>query len=171
MQPISFQLTAADLVDARLYVHNRKPLVRVIWVVVAAVAAGSLLRILFLAVQQDWGSTLAPALWLCGAIAFCVWGVFGNAVLLPPSARKQLSRDKGLQSEKVVAWDTAQFRISDSNGEGHWPWTDLHKWEESPNGLLLWLSGRRYFYLPKRSLTEPQLAEMRGILSETAKAS
>lgn len=135
----------------------------------AAVAVVSLLRILFLATQQDWGALRTPLLWLAGALALLVWSVVGNALFLPPSARKQLSRDKSLQGEMKVAWNSDYIRLIDVHGESQWPWGDLYKWQESPGGLLLWLSDRRYYYFPKRSLTEPQLVEVRETLNNSAK--
>jgi hypothetical protein len=161
MQAISYRLSAADLVDARGYVHGNLPVVRVVRLIPFALSLGCLLRCAYLASQRDWDELIGPAGLLLVGLALIAWVFVANRLLLPPSARKQLARDKTLQGDIVVSWDAQRVLVEGSHAQSQWPWSDFYRWQESPGGLLLWRSDRLYWYLPKSSLSTDQIAEVR----------
>jgi len=164
MQTVTFQLAVADLVDARSYVHSRLLLVRIIRLALFVFTFGCVVRIAYMALQQDWSGLMPLTGWLFGGLALIVWGYVANPWLVPSSARKQLARNKGLQGDQVVSWDAENFALEGSHGQSRWAWADLYRWQESRGGFLLWQGDRVYFYLPKRSLMDNQTTEVRGLL-------
>lgn len=171
MQSANFQLGVGDLVDARLHIHQRRPLIKALWLALIVVAAGCSLLIILLVFSRDWSEALSVAWWLAGALALMAWSVLGNRWLLPPSARKQLARDKALQGDNAIAWDAEVITMSGANGQSRWAWGDFYKWQESAGGFLLWRSDRLYTYIPKRCLSGDQTAEIRTILRRQAATS
>jgi hypothetical protein len=165
MQSVTFRYTEADLLDARRYAYNTVPLVRVVrWVPIVMVLIGVLLGAAF-AFQQNWDALIGLWGWMTIGVLLLFWKFVVDRWILPRSVRKSLARDKGFQDDQAVEWDAERFLMTSSHGQSRWPWGDLAKWQESPGGLLLYQNPRSCNYLPKRSLTDGQLVEIRGLLT------
>jgi hypothetical protein len=166
MQTVSYRLTIADLVDARSYAYNSLPFVRVVRLAPFIVTVGCLLLGAYRVILQgDRGGMAGLALWFLLGLALIAWRYIGDHWLLASSARKQLTRSKGLQDEIAVSWDPGRITFDTSHGQSRWPWTDLYRWQESSGGLLIWQGAGTYFYLPKRVLAEDQVVQIRASLT------
>jgi hypothetical protein len=73
MQTVTYQLTVPDIVDARAYVYNRLPLVRVARVLPFTLVFGCLFYGAFLATQQNWEGVVASVGWLAAGLALIAW--------------------------------------------------------------------------------------------------
>ncbi len=171
MNTVRYQLSVDDLVDARGYVHNSLPFVKLIRLALFIVLAGCILSEVYLAFYRDWNGMLRWGGWLVLDLGLVIWSVVANRWLLPPSVRKQLARNKGLQGEQIVYWDAERIVFASVYGEARWPWEDFRRWQESPAGLLLWQSNQLYFYVPKRVLSDIQVSEIRAYLVEAVSRS
>ncbi len=161
---VAYQLTVADLVDARAHVYNNLPLVRAVGTIPFGLALGAALLGAFQLYRQNWSGVAVAAMSFFGGLALIAWVLVANRWLLPPSARKQLSRSKGLQAEVVARWDDDAISFTSTHGNSRWPWRPL-QWQESAGGLLLWPSDRTYHYVPKRVLADGQVSDIRASLT------
>jgi len=166
MQTVTYQLTVPDLVDARAHVYNRLPFVRAVRAIPFILVSGCLLYGAFAASQRDWEGVAASVGWLAVGLALIVWMYVANKWLLPGSARKQLAGSRELQGDMVVRWDRTAISFESRHGKSGWPWSDFSRWQETPGNLLLWRSDRLYNCLPKRTLTNDQIAELRQHLRQ-----
>jgi hypothetical protein len=167
MQAITYRYTEADLVDARRFAYNRQPLVRVIRLLPVGLVIAGLGLGAWLVLGQGWDVLSALDVlwgWLVTGVLLIVWMFVADRWILPASVRKSLARDKGLQGQNTASWDAEGLALQGSHGQSLWPWPDFARWQESPEGLLLWQSDRLYNFLPKRSLSEAQVTEIRGHL-------
>ncbi len=165
MQTVNFRLTVSDLVDARAYAYNSLPIVRAVRLIPFVIALGCLPLAAYRAFHQDWHGVSDMGFWLAFGLVLIFWTYVGNRWLLPRSARKQLARSKGLQAEQTVCWDADRVTFDSLHGQSRWPWADLHRWQESSGGFLLWQGGQIYHYLPKRVLADDQVADIRASLT------
>lgn len=166
MSTVTYRLTVADLVDGRTYAYNNMPLVKVMRLVPFALAIGSLLLGAYRASQGNWSGAAALGGWFFWSLVLTAWMFVGNRLLLPGSVRQQIAHSKALQDDIAVSWDAERIVFETSHGESRWPWGDLYRWQESSGGLLLWSGNQMYHYLPKRTLADAQVSEIRASLTE-----
>jgi hypothetical protein len=165
METVRYQLTVADLVNARNSAYKSLPFVKAVRLVPFILVFGSLLPGAYFSFRQDWDRVASAGGWFVAGLVLIIWMYVGNRLFLPASVRKQLARNKALQGDYVVSWDAERIVFEASHGQSRWPWGDLYRWQESSGVLLLWQSDRSYLPLPKRALTDNQLSEIRAYLT------
>ena len=84
---------------------------------------------------------------------------------LPYKTRKVFREQKNLHYPMTVSWSETGFKVENQQGNATMPWTDFFKWSEDGRILLLYHSSRLFRMLPKRALTEAQLADMRQFIT------
>jgi hypothetical protein len=164
MDTVIYQLAVEDLVDARGYLYNTLPTVRLIRLLPAAIAVGCALLAAYLMSRGDRDDADFAIKGVYFGLILLAWMLVGNRLLLPISVRRQLERNKGLRGDTVASWDAKGIAFRSLHGDSRWPWGDFYRWHESPKCLVLWQGDRTYLCLPKRVLTDGQLSGIRGFL-------
>jgi hypothetical protein len=91
--------------------------------------------------------------------------VLGAKVTLPNRAKRLLQQQKGMGGEIAFAWDAEGLRITGATGYNRLAWSDFVQWLEDDVSLVMFQSDNLLNPLPKRCLTEEQIAEIRGYLT------
>ncbi len=82
------------------------------------------------------------------------------------SAQRIFSQQKDISKPYEVEITPDAFITSNEYGYSKRPWGDFRKWKEDQKLLLLYYSDVLYTPIPKRFLSDEQLAELRTHLSE-----
>lgn len=97
---------------------------------------------------------------LLALIPFLLMGIV-IGISLPLGARRVFIQQKTLHGEVNLEWDDARLVISSAHGQAVLPWTHFSKWIENTHLFMAFESDRLYRILPKRALTEEQIADLR----------
>jgi hypothetical protein len=87
--------------------------------------------------------------------------VLNDRVLLPRRARRFVSQQKSIQGEISIGWDAEGVVFIAKAGQSRTAWDDYFKWLENESVLVLFQSENLLNVLPKRCLTNDQVAEVR----------
>jgi hypothetical protein len=165
MHKVAYRFEQADIVDARLHAYTTLPFVRVVRLLPYALVAFGLL-VAFASMSEGVSYALsAAAVWFIFGFGLIALTLLGDRWITPRSVRRALARDKHLQGEMIVSWGAEAIQIQTEYGQTRWPWGDFARWQESKGGLLLWQGSQVYNYLPKRVLSDDQLADLRAHLT------
>ena len=80
-------------------------------------------------------------------------------------ARKAFDQQKTLQVPYRVSWTEQGILVESEYGDARMPWGDLRKARQDQNLLLLYESDRLYRLIPKRCLTQAQLADFQACMA------
>lgn len=83
-------------------------------------------------------------------------------VVSPFTARRTYARQKTLQQPFEFSWSDTGFRTANENGDWKVKWTDFYSWDEDKHVFLFYQSPRLFNILPKRALSEAQIADVRN---------
>jgi hypothetical protein len=87
--------------------------------------------------------------------------VLSDRVLLPRRAKRFIEQQKSIQGEITIGWDVEGVAFSARTAQGHTAWNDYFKWLENDAVLVLFQSENLLNVLPKRCLSDDQIAEIR----------
>lgn len=90
--------------------------------------------------------------------------VLGDRVLLPRRAKRFVSQQKSIQGEISIGWDAEGVAFAAKDAQSRTAWGDYFKWLENDVVLVLFQSENLLNVLPKRVLTDEQVAEIRSRL-------
>jgi hypothetical protein len=96
---------------------------------------------------------------------------FSNAalpsLLAPRQARRLLLRNKLMRGERTCTWTDDAITTRTQYGVNTIPWIDFQSRVEGKGVFLLYSSPRQFICIPKRALTEAEVADFRRTLSKT----
>lgn len=81
---------------------------------------------------------------------------------VPVVARRIYAQQRGLHDEIHVAADAAGIAARSARMEGQTPWSHYLRWREDRRVILLYQSDALFQFVPKRALSEAQVATLRG---------
>ncbi len=87
-------------------------------------------------------------------------------VLLPRQARRQFTPQAWMSVPVQFDITSAGLAMSSRSGTADRPWSDLTRWKENKNIMLLFISNTQYVAFPKRFCTIEQLAAIRAYLRQ-----
>jgi hypothetical protein len=165
MNTVQITYTAEDYVAAsRLharasYLSKRalRPLL-ILWLIYSALA---------LVIIHDW-SVRTIALSVGGAALVTIGVALGivilNAFILPRRSRRLFAQQRALHAEFTIAWDADSFSLEATTGSGRHGWGDFIRAAENREIILLFQSDMLFNMLPKRALSDAQIADIRAAL-------
>ena len=86
---------------------------------------------------------------------------------LPWQARRYFARHKALRRPRTVSWDDDELATEGANFNARTPWTDIRRWRENKEVVVLYVTERLFHILPKRVLNRGQLADLVRTLRAT----
>ena len=96
-----------------------------------------------------FGSVLLRSGAIGGLIGGGVVAIFGRYVIAPILAKRHYRKYKAIHDEFIIGLSDDGVRIESSNAKGILPWSDILKWRENREFLLLYLMPRLYHIVPK----------------------
>ena len=96
-----------------------------------------------------FGSVLLRSGAIGGLIGGGVVAIFGRYVITPILAKRHYRKYKAIHDEFIIGLSDDGVRIESSNAKGILPWSDILKWRENREFLLLYLMPRLYHIVPK----------------------
>jgi hypothetical protein len=134
-----FRISEKDYVSALKLYGKLTPKMMVIYLLVAGA----------LALVAIFGASLLRS----GAIGSLIGGgivvIFGRYVITPILARRHYRKYKAIHGEFAISLSNDGVRIESSNAKGFLLWSEILKWRENDEFLLLYLMPRLYQIVPK----------------------
>jgi hypothetical protein len=87
--------------------------------------------------------------------------ILSDRVLLPRRAKRFMAQQKSIQGEVSIGWSDEGVTFSAKTAHALTAWGDYFKWLENDTVLLIFQSENLLNVLPKRRLTDDQIAEIR----------
>jgi hypothetical protein len=175
---LDFSYTADDLDEwAKLpkphakSIFGRRPLLMVGLIVVAvlvvqlltAVRTGTVAPAAPTIAQPDpslWGTLVLPMLpWLI--VFAAIWFIVFRQ--LRRQGRRLWEKNDDFQQPHAVTIDDGGIEVAGPKMATRFRWAAFGGWSETLNLFLLWQPAGVYTILPKRAMTDEQLAELRGV--------
>jgi hypothetical protein len=163
--PITYQLTEADIVAGndlwrRAQVRPRRlvTVMIVLWLLYTGLA---------ILCTDRTPSDIILSMLICGATVLAVFVVvFALARWQSPRLSvKYFRASRAAQQETQLSWTDDKVRFEQSDAYQDWPWSDAKQWAENGTVLVLLQTGPIFRALPKRVLSEQQLADIRACLA------
>lgn len=89
-----------------------------------------------------------------GAIGGLIGGglvaILGRYLIAPMLAKRHYKRYKAIHDEFTISQNDEGFHIESSNAKGFSPWSDIQKWRENNEYILIYPMPRLYHIVPKR---------------------
>jgi hypothetical protein len=82
------------------------------------------------------------------------------------AAKRSYTNDLQIQKEQEYFFDFSGLYFSTENSHTKLTWTELLKFEESKNNLLIYCSLTKCFIIPKNQLNEIEINEIRNLLTQ-----
>jgi len=104
--------------------------------------------------------------------AQCVVGVavmYWFYFILPKRSEKNAKTNLYVENKSILSVDTERLSIQCLNDEKMILWTDIEKWRENKNTILLYPSNNQFLTIPKRILKTKQIEEIRSLLDKKKK--
>ena len=165
----TFTLTELDLRrSARLHVFSSiretRTIIRlgILWAVVMAGYVA-----FFSAVGMPWPELRDSLPVFALLLAATILGVSVGLPLLlnPPIIRHRFKQEKLLTKPVSVRWDEEVYEAEQPGVHNRIPWTDYMKRREDQHLFVFFVSDYNYQLLPKRVLSEAQIADLQRILA------
>lgn len=118
---------------------------------------------------RHWGHSLFRISVIYACIIAVIWGV-NYFILIPHHAQQLAKRDKQIGLEQTWVWDDHAVAIRSSYIKGTYPFRLFSGWREYPTFIALYISAQKFNVLPKASMTDEQLDDLRTIFSREIKA-
>jgi hypothetical protein len=165
----TFTLDELDLRRAvRLHAFSafreKRTLVRmaVLWAIAMAAFAG-----FFSAAGMPWpelrGNLLPFGLVIVATILGFSLGI--PLALGPLVIRRRFKQDKLVRKPVSASWDEEAYEAEQPGARNHIPWRDYMKIREDKHLFLFFISDYSYQILPKRALTQEQIADLQRVLA------
>jgi hypothetical protein len=138
-----FRISEKDYVSALKLYGKLTPKMLAIYLLVAGV----------LVLVAVFGTTLLSSGAIGGLAGGGIVVIFGRYVITPILARRHYREYKAIHDAFAISLSDDGVCIESSNAKGFLPWSDILKWRENDEFLLLYLMPRLYHIVPK-SLSE-----------------
>jgi hypothetical protein len=109
------------------------------------------------ATRLSWGTIEGPLIFAMALPAFRWWTLWSGYNNIFPRGTGKIAR-LTLTQEQVIS------AIPDRN-EGRFYWKTIERYAEDKNGMILFVSKKRYLIVPHRALNEAQWTEMRALVA------
>lgn len=154
--------TADDLIAAQRLHLRPRPVLRVVGIVLLALACVAAVAMFVGPVAADTPSVVKWAL-----LASIAYFPILFAVLIPYRARRSFRQRKDLQRETSFAASEDGIHLQGENMQGTKPWSDYLKWKEGKRTFLVYLSDNMFHVVPKRFFDpESEVAGFRALLEQ-----
>lgn len=165
----TFTLDELDLRRAvRLHafsgIREKQTIIRLIllWFIGMAAFVG-----FFSAAGMPWpelrGNLLPSALIITATILVFSLGI--PLALGPLVIRRRFKQDKLVRKPVSASWDEDAYEAEQPGVRNHIPWRDYMKIREDRHLFLFFISDYSYQILPKRALTQEQIADLQRVLA------
>lgn len=134
-----FRISEKDYVNALKLYGRLSPKMMALYLLVAA-------ALVFVAI---FGSTLFRSGAIGGLIGGGVVVIFGRYVITPLLGKRHYRKYKAIHDEFVIGLSDDGVRVESSNAKGILPWSDILKWRENEEFLLLYIMPRLYHIVPR----------------------
>ncbi len=156
---VTYALTFEEVLAAYRVAANRRT-----WPTVAAGAVASCLLVgglslEFTAPANEWVYIAVRA--FLGAL---LWPWLWQKLVLPRKVKRLFAQQAALRSETTKSWRDEGLTWTSARASGRNDWSDYIRCLESPDILLFYLSDVMYQIMPKRALTEANMASLRPYL-------
>lgn len=154
---VTSTVTVNDYISAhRLHHRRRTRMWYAIWL--GVLVAGIVLAILG---AKIWG----PAITM-GGIGALLGHWWDDRVGLPEKVKKLYAQFKGIDQPGELTWDSEHIEGRSARGHGKRMWKDYIRFMENDDVFLLYVTDQLWEAIPKRGLTQEQIAEIRGYASK-----
>lgn len=103
--------------------------------------------------QILWGGALWAAA-LGGLIAGLVGGLVTRYIVVPILARRQYRKYKAIHQEFALELVDDGIRFSSANGDGKVLWSQVDKWRQNDEFILIYLMPRLFYIVPKSVVSQ-----------------
>jgi len=134
-----FRISEKDYVSALKLYGKLTPRMLAIYLLVA----GALVLIAI------FGTTLLRSGAIGGLIGGGIVVILGRNVVTPLLAKRHYRKYKAIHNEFSISLSDGGVCIESTNAKGFLPWSDILKWRENDEFLLLYLMPRLYHIVPK----------------------
>lgn len=111
-----------------------------------------------------WAIPLVKISMIYACIILAIWAL-NYLVLIPRRAHQLVKGDRQIGLEQTWIWDDRAVAIRSSYIKGTYPFRLFHNWREYPDFIILYISEQKFNVLPKATITDEQLADLRSIFS------
>jgi len=127
-----------------------------------------LLVILVLLIWLWWAGFWREAIvGLCALIGAVIGDGVGRRILLAKKAKRIFRQQKSLHRPYELSWTAEAITLASERGTSAIPWTDFHKYRETADQFLLFLSDANFLMVPKRAFSDiSRLDAFRGVVTE-----
>lgn len=154
---VEYELSNQDIANSTRALPQIQTMRRV-GVAVVVIGCARLVLALVSGTPPDWDSLLVIAL----------VGVF--VLFLPHLAARRALQNYTPEERRVkMRFDQTGCRIASGKGESSTPWHAVHRVIESKEVLLIFVSERLAQFLPKRLLSDDDLAKIRALVKDNVK--
>ena len=134
-----FRISEDDYVNALKLYGKLNPKMLIIYL---SVAGGLLLIAIF-------GSPLIRSGAIGGIIGGAIVVILGRYLLSPMLARRHYRKYKAIHDEFTIGLNDDGVSIESSNAKGLIPWSNILKWRDNNDYVLIYLMPRLYHIVPK----------------------
>jgi murein endopeptidase len=103
---------------------------------------------------------------LGGVIGLVIVAAAIRWIVAPLSARRQYAQSAALCAEQTLSFDREKLYLNSELGDMRMPWGKFHKWHEGKRMILIYQNAQMFNLIPKRALSEDQLAGLLGFLHD-----
>jgi hypothetical protein len=134
-----FRISEQDYVDAQKLYGKPSTRMKAIYLVVTGL----------LALIAIYGTPILKSGAIGGIIGGVLVVILGRLVITPVLGRRHYRKYKAIHDEFVIGIRDDGVSIKSSTAKGMLPWSDILKWRENDEFLLLYLMPRLYHIVPK----------------------
>jgi hypothetical protein len=152
MTPITYTLTAADMVNAvrlgflRSLRRNGVRLLLTMAVIAALIALG--LALLIDGSLSRAGQTFMILLAFYVAVIAVMLPIL-YFIITPIRTRKMMQQMPVLSREQTLSWDATHIETSSSNGTMRMPFAELHQWASSETLVIIYIAEHLLYPFPR----------------------
>lgn len=139
MMETKFRISENDYVNALKLYGKLSPKMLIVYL---SVAGGLILIAIF-------GSPLIRSGAIGGVIGGAIVAILGRYILSPMLARRHYRKYKAIHDEFSVGLNDDGVSIESSNAKGLIPWSNILKWRDNDDYVLIYLMPRLYHIVPK----------------------
>ena len=158
---ISYELTQKDFTEAFSAHRNRRSAIKWTWTIIFWVIILGSSFLLFGAIRSGNTRTLLPFF-----AVVALWLLFLSGLPWRFSARKQFLKQPGAHGPRTVMLDGTGAHWRWNGGSSDIEWKNYVRSLEGPNHFLLYTSPACFNIIPKRSIEEAKLSNVRNLLKQ-----
>ena len=164
---VTFTPSEADYVDAiranfLCAMRRRRTLRPIVIIALVFAAIGAGLGLIDRS-SPAWTAVYALGGLAYGAVLFALI-YLTSYLLLPRRAGRLFRQQRSIQQSFEYRWSDAGLEWSSVQGNGRFPWNDLHGWRETKPTILIYMNDTLFQFLPQRVFTPEAADDLRATL-------